>query len=268
MPDQSGHGPGVTRTSFRTSRTPIPVLSPASVRRKLSAPFSLFGYLCEENAITHNPVDGVERLDEGANEGKTPALSDAQARSLLNAPPAETLKGKRDRAILAVLLYHGMRRAELCRIKVKDLANRRGIMYLRLHGKRGKIRYVEAHPAAMRLIQDYLDRAGHGAKPGGAALSACQEQRQQGRVGRVGQTLGSRLDLPEHRIPYAAELGVSMELLGPHALRATAATNALEHDCDIAKVQEWLGHANISTTRLYDRRQKRPEDSPTFKVQY
>jgi integrase len=40
------------------------------------------------------------------------------------------------------------------------------------------------------------------------------------------------------------------------------------HDCDIAKVQEWLGHANISTTRLYDRRQKRPEDSPTFKVEY
>jgi hypothetical protein len=29
-------------------------------------------------------------------------------------------------------------------------------------------------------------------------------------------------------------------MFGPHALRATAATNALEHDCDIAKVQEWL----------------------------
>jgi site-specific recombinase XerC len=32
---------------------------------------------------------------------------------------------------------------------------------------------------------------------------------------------------------------------------ATAATNALDHQADIAKVQEWLGHANISTTRLY-----------------
>jgi integrase len=49
---------------------------------------------------------------------------------------------------------------------------------------------------------------------------------------------------------------------------ATAATNALDHQADIAKVQEWLGHANISTTRLYDRRKHRPEDSPTFKVEY
>ena len=50
--------------------------------------------------------------------------------------------------------------------------------------------------------------------------------------------------------------------------RATAATNALSHQADIAKVQEWLGHANVSTTRLYDRRKTRPEDSPTFRVQY
>ena len=58
------------------------------------------------------------------------------------------------------------------------------------------------------------------------------------------------------------------EGVGVHALRATAATNALDHQADIAKVQEWLGHANISTTRLYDRRKHRPEDSPTFKVEY
>jgi hypothetical protein len=49
-----------------------------------------------------------------------------------------------------------------------------------------------------------------------------------------------------------------------HSLRATAATNALSHDADIAKVQEWLGHANVSITRLYERRKSKPEDSPTF----
>lgn len=54
--------------------------------------------------------------------------------------------------------------------------------------------------------------------------------------------------------------------MGPHALRATAATNALENGADIAKVQEWLGHANISTTRPYDRREMPPDDSPAFKV--
>ena len=54
----------------------------------------------------------------------------------------------------------------------------------------------------------------------------------------------------------------------PMPWRATAATNALDHESDIAKVQEWLGHANIATTRLYDRRDHRVEDSPTFKVSY
>jgi site-specific recombinase XerD len=50
-------------------------------------------------------------------------------------------------------------------------------------------------------------------------------------------------------------------------LCATAATNALEHEGDIAKVQAWLDHADI-TTKTYDRRQNRREDSPTYKVKY
>ena len=64
---------------------------------------------------------------------------------------------------------------------------------------------------------------------------------------------------------YSAELGLA---IGAHALRATAASNALDHHADIAKVREWLGHANIATTRIYDRRKTQPEDSPTFKVAY
>jgi site-specific recombinase XerD len=67
---------------------------------------------------------------------------------------------------------------------------------------------------------------------------------------------------------YAQKAGIQVDGLCLHALRATAATNALEHQADIAYVQEWLGHANISTTRLYDRRRSRPEDSPTFRVKY
>ena len=67
---------------------------------------------------------------------------------------------------------------------------------------------------------------------------------------------------------YLKKIGVTGERMGLSALRATAATNALDHEADIAKVQEWLGHANIATTRIYDRRKTRPEDSPTFKVAY
>ena len=62
-------------------------LSPASIRRKLSALSSLFDYLCERNAVAGNPVDGVKRPMANGNEGSTPALGDAQARKLLEAPP-------------------------------------------------------------------------------------------------------------------------------------------------------------------------------------
>ena len=60
------------------------------------------------------------------NEGTTPALGAVQARKLLEAPAANTLKGVRDRAILATLLYHGIRREELCGLRVKDLHSPRG----------------------------------------------------------------------------------------------------------------------------------------------
>jgi hypothetical protein len=53
-----------------------------------------------------------------------------------------------------------------------------------------------------------------------------------------------------------------------HSLWATAATNALEHDIDIAKGQEWLGHAGIAMMRMDEKRQSRPEGSPMFIVQY
>ena len=74
-----------------------------------------------------NPVEGVKRPLANANEGSTPALSDALARKLLEAPPADTLKGIRDRAILATLLYHGMRREELCALLVNSMQSREGV---------------------------------------------------------------------------------------------------------------------------------------------
>ena len=63
-------------------------------------------------------------------------------------------------------------------------------------------------------------------------------------------------------------MGINISGFCVHSLRATAASNSLEREADISKVQEWLGHANISTTRLYDKRKSRPEDSPTFKIKY
>lgn len=53
--------------------------------------------------------------------GKTPALGDHQARKLLDAPEGDTLKGKRDRAMLATLLYHALRREERERLVVPNV---------------------------------------------------------------------------------------------------------------------------------------------------
>lgn len=235
-------------------------LSAASRRRKLAALSSLYRALCEANAVLHNPVDGVSRPKEGANEGKTPALSDAQARALLEAPGTDTWQGLRDRAMLAVLLYHGLRASELCALRVGDYAERRGIRTLTIHGKGGKMRYIPVHPQAIAALADYLEAAPPRAATDSLFVSAP-------RAGAPGAPLVRQRirDLIER---YAQEAGLPVNACRPHSLRATAATNALEHGADIAKVQDWLGHANPATTRLYDKRNDRPEESPSFLIQY
>ena len=239
----------------------LPALSSQTIRHRLAALSSLFEYLCDRNAVTHNPVKGVKRPPVESYEGKTPAIGDHQARELLEAPPADDLKGKRDRAMLATLLYHALRRDELCRLKVKDAKNeRRGVAHLKVSGKGGKTRYVPLHPAAAGLIGDYLAAAGHGEEDAGALFRPLHHGRTEG---------GAQAITPDGLYKIVRSLSTALGFpIGAHALRATAATNALDHQADIAKVQEWLGHANIATTRIYDHRKTRPEDSPTFKVAY
>lgn len=240
-------------------------LAGATIRRKLAALASLFDYLCESNAVTHNPVKGVKRPKVESYEGKTPALGDAQARALLDAPPSDTLKGKRDRAILSVLLYHALRREELTKLLVKDFnQERRGVPHLRVQGKGGKLRYLPTHPGTLRLVAEYLDTAGHGQELEGPLFRRSRAPK----VGAVASALTPGSVYADIVVFYMDQVGISGDNMGPHALRATAATSALEHQADIARVQEWLGHANISTTRVYDRRGFRPEDSPTFAVKY
>jgi len=198
------------------------------------------------------------------NTCATPALGDLQARQLLDAPRADTLKGKRDRAILSVLLYHALRREELTKLLVKDFnQERRGVPHLRVQGKGGKLRYIPTHPNTLRLVAEYLQAAGHGPELDGPLFRPMRSL-----AGAVATALTPGGVYSEVVVRYMNQVGITGDNMGPHALRATAATSALEHNADIAKVQEWLGHANISTTRVYDRRSSKPEDSPTFRVAY
>jgi integrase/recombinase XerD len=79
----------------------------------------------------------------------------------LKAPPEDTLKGIRDRAMLSTLLFHGIRREELCTLKVRNYQGREGVMRFRTEGKGDKVRYVPVATNTQRLIQRYLEAAEH-----------------------------------------------------------------------------------------------------------
>ena len=163
--------------------------------------------------------------------------------------------------------HHGLRREELCRLLVKDIQSREGATHFRVTGKGDKIRYVPVHADAQRRIDAYLTMAGHGADLTGPLFRPLVNTRTPEKLDRPLDPASIYRNVVRH---YALEAGITGEVKGlcVHSLRATAATNALTNRADIAKVQEWLGHANVSTTRLYDRRKNRPEDSPTFHVKY
>ena len=239
-------------------------LQAPTIRRKLSALSSLFDFLCESNAVEFNPADGVKRPTSDANEGKSPALSDERAKALLNAPDAETVKGLRDRAILSALLFHGLRRAELCSLKVGDVQERSGVAHFRVEGKGGKIRFIPVNPHTIQRLREYLMRVEHGGDPHAPLFWPVKNSL----PGGLDRPLTGNAIYKNVVQKYARALGIEARAICVHGLRATAATNALDHSADIARVQEWLGHSNISTTRLYDRRKTKPEESPTFKVHY
>jgi integrase/recombinase XerD len=133
------------------------------------------------------------------------------------------------------------------------------VPHLKVSGKGGKTRYLPLHPGTRSLIHEYIEAASHGAEAG-----ALFRPLRNNRTGRLDKAITPDSIYKLVRA-YSGQLGFE---IGAHSLRATAATNALDHEADIAKVQERLGHANIATTQIYDHRRTRAEDSPTFKVNY
>src|SRR5208282_1756143 len=188
-------------------------LGGSTIRHRLASLASLFEHLCEKNAVTHNAVKGVERPKTESSEGKTPALGNHQARKLLAAPHEDTVKSKRDRAILSTLLFHALRREELCKLKVKDFRHaRKGVPHLKVSGKGGKTRYLPLHPGTHGLINDYLDAAGHGLDEGGALFRPIRNNT----TGELDKAITPDGIYKLVRA-YAAALGFA---IGAHALRA------------------------------------------------
>src|SRR5262245_47684992 len=134
----------------------------STVRRRLAALSSLFAHLVKFDVVEMNPVRDVERPAVNRREGMTLAFSQAQARSILDAPDATSLLGVRDRAMLAVGLQVGFRRAEIASLKVGDFHMNRGYDALRVVRKGGKKGSLAIHPQAAQRIKEYLAMAGHG----------------------------------------------------------------------------------------------------------
>ena len=125
--------------------------------RKLAREMSDNGMLEPATAAAIERVPGVEK--RGNRVGKW--LMKEQANSLLTAPDPKTLTGLRDRAILALLLGCGLRRAELLRINFEDLQQREGRWVLPdMEGKGGRVRTVTVSAGVKTRIDAWLKASG------------------------------------------------------------------------------------------------------------
>ena len=226
----------------------------STVRRRLAVLSSLFKHLVRHGAASRNPVVDVSRPAINREEGSTAAFSKAQARRLLDAPPVDTVDGLRDRAILAVGLQGGFRRAEITALKVGDLHQNRGLDALRVTRKGGRHEALAIHPQAAARIRAYLDAAGHGADHEGPIFRPMRgNAKAHDQAGRLDPSGVDRI-LRKHAAAIGLERGYSA-----HSMRATFITTALENGAQLEDVQKAAGHRDPSTTKFYDRRGYNPE---------
>ena len=208
----------------------------AAVRR-LAYEAADAGLLSPELAAGIRRVKGVKKL--GVRLGNW--LTAEEGRRLLQAPDAETLKGKRDRAILAVLLGCGLRRRELADLDFRLLQRREDHWaIIDLVGKGGHIRTVPV-PEWVKATVDMWTTA--------AGLSEGQVFRC---VCRAGKHWGDGVTerLVWHVVKqYAAQLGLAG--LAPHDLRRSCAKLCHSAGGELEQIQFLLGHVSVQTTERY-----------------
>jgi len=135
--------------------------APSTVRRRLS-PFEPFQALDPARLRRDKSRDGSRASGDQPRGRHHTCFSKDQARMLLDTPAHNSIDGLRDRAILAVGLQIGLRRAKIAALKVGDLHKNRGFDSLRVIRKGGRRDALAIHPNAVKRIQAYLDAAGHG----------------------------------------------------------------------------------------------------------
>lgn len=212
-------------------------LTPATVRRQISALRTYYRFLVGEGQATRDPT---ERLDRPSQWRRLPTvLSVAEAERLLAAPNTDAPLAIRDRAVLELAYATGARVSELVNLKLHDVLYEDGVA--RIFGKGSKQRLVPVGRRALGAVALYVreirPRMDRGQGRGVVFLNARGTP-----LSRVGAW---------SIIKRAARQAGLSKRVTPHTLRHSFATHLLEGGADLRAVQEMLGHADLATTQLY-----------------
>ncbi len=206
----------------------------SSQARMLSGIRSFFNYLLLNDEIQSSPAEDISAPKAGRT--LPDVLTTDEIDRLITSIEVDTVKGRRDRAIVEVLYSCGLRVSELITLRVSDLFFGEG--YIRVIGKGDKQRLVPISDLARERISLYLDER-KAAKSNEEVLFLNNRGKQLTRV--MIFTILRRA---------ALRAGIDKKI-SPHTLRHSFATHLLEGGAGIRQVQELLGHESILTTEIY-----------------
>ena len=225
--------------------TPTRKLHLAALRR-------FFDELVMRHVVILNPALSVRTERHQAVEGKTPEITVEHARRLLKCINDSHDIGRRDRAIIGILIYTAARVGAVAKLRRSDFYDVGDQYCLRFHEKNGKVREIPVRHDLQLSIAEYLDCTGLLYAAPASPLFRTTVRRSR-RLTQNGMTADDMARMMKRRL---LDAGLSRRL-SPHSLRVTTITDLLEQGVPLADVQYLAGHADPRTTRLYDRRQRR-----------
>lgn len=228
-----------------TVSTPTRKLHLAALRR-------FFDELVMRHVVILNPALSVRTERHQAVEGKTPEITVDHARRLLKCIDDSHDIGRRDRAIIGILIYTAARVGAVAKLRRSDFYDVGDQYCLRFHEKNGKVREIPVRHDLQLSIAEYLDCTGLLYAAPASPLFRTTVRRSR-RLTQNGMTADDMARMMKRRL---LDAGLSRRL-SPHSLRVTTITDLLEQGVPLADVQYLAGHADPRTTRLYDRRQRR-----------
>ena len=226
-------------------------LSAPSVKQHLAALRMLFDWLVVGQVLPFNPASSVRGPKHVVKTGKTPVLSAAETRALLDGIDLSTLAGLRDRALLGVLVYSFARVSAAVSLRVADYYTQGPRSFFRLHEKGGRYNVVPAHHTAQAYVGAYLAAAGIGADRRGPLFRSCEPGRRDALQDRAMSRL-SALKMIKRR---AGQAGLPTEICA-HSFRGTGITEYLRNGRDLEVAARIAGHESTRTTQLYNRLQE------------